>query len=63
MRHVKSISTVQSKPANEFQDAICAFASAFSAIIAAFGGSSPIAEYIDGKCAFEVPDGGGGGEA
>ena len=61
MRHVKSITTVEAKKADEFQDAICAFSNAFSAIIRAFGGASPITEFIDSKCAFEVPGTGDGG--
>lgn len=59
MRHVRTLTEARQSKANEFQDFICAFSGAFSAIIAAFGGTSPITEYIDSKCAFDVPDNGG----
>ena len=55
MRHIQKISSVRVEKADQVQDAICAVVTVLAAVLQAFGGESPIANYIDSKCSFEVP--------
>lgn len=55
MRHIQKISAGRPSTADQFQDVVCALAGILAAVIQAFGGASPIAEYVDSKCAFETP--------
>ena len=56
MKHVKKLSQARPVQAAAWQDILCELASVLNAVIAAFGGASPIAAYVDDKCALPTPN-------
>jgi hypothetical protein len=56
VKHLRSLSSGQPAQANIWQDIICQFAGVLSALLGAFGGASPLTDYVDDKCLIPTPN-------
>lgn len=56
MKHIRLLGQSRPTRAAAWQDIVCEIASVINAVVAAFGGASPIAIYVDEKCAIPDPN-------
>ncbi len=56
VKHVRPMCRQKVVAANDYQDFICRFAELFSALLGFFGGSAPVALWINSKCAIPTPN-------
>jgi len=53
MKHIKSMNwTVR---ATAFENTVCQIVYIFNAVLGFFGGSSPLGQFLQAKCNYEIP--------
>lgn len=57
MKHLTPMTVRRPAEAALWQDILCNVVSVFSGLLRAFGGASPLADYIDDKCLIPPPNG------
>jgi hypothetical protein len=55
MKHVRPITANTPQKAAQWQDIVCMIVNTFNALLAAFGTSSPIGDFLGEKCTFPTP--------
>lgn len=56
MKHVKPMCRRGVTAANEYQEFVCRTFEIFNALLEFFGGSSPLGQYVESKCAIPTPN-------
>jgi hypothetical protein len=56
VKHVRTLTNGHPSQANVWQDIICQVVGIFSALLGAFGGASPLTDYVDEKCLIPTPN-------
>ncbi len=56
MKHLGTVSKFAPSAANDTQDILCTIASAIADMVSAKGGTAPLVNWVDEKCAIPVPN-------
>jgi len=53
MKHMKPVN--RTARATAFEDTVCRIVYIFNAVLGFFGGSSPLGQFLQAKCNYEIP--------
>lgn len=53
MKHIKPVN--RTSRATAFEDTVCQIVYVFNAVLGFFGGSSPVGQFVQAKCNYEIP--------
>ncbi len=54
MKHVRPVNVA--KRATAFEDTVCQIVYIFNAVLGFLGGSSPLGQFLQAKCNYEIPE-------
>ncbi|HOJ68529.1 MAG TPA: hypothetical protein PK379_02550 [Candidatus Hydrogenedentes bacterium] len=54
MKHVRLIN--RTSRATAFEDTVCQIVYIFNAVLGFFGGASPLGQFLQAKCNYEIPE-------